>query len=120
MLNVCIFTTNRILKTGSYCKPTHSNIALNLQSSYAYNNKLGIAIEQFKRVHAICNILHTSKESTTIITNTLINRGYPIDVIIKAQNRVMINIRPSNNKTISPSHSPKVALCLPYLGEKSI
>ena len=32
----------------------------------------------------------------------------------------MINIRPNNNKTISPSNSSKVTLCVPYLGEKSI
>ena len=35
----------------------------------------------------------------------------------------MINIRPKNNKTISPSNSSnssKVTLCLPYLCEKSI
>ena len=37
-----------------------------------------------------------------------------IDIIYKAQNRAMINIRPNNNKTISPSNSPRVTLCLPY------
>ena len=32
----------------------------------------------------------------------------------------MINIRPNNNKTISPSNSPKITICLLNLGEKSI
>ena len=32
----------------------------------------------------------------------------------------MINIRPNDNEKISSSHSLKVTLCLPYLGEKSI
>ena len=122
ILNVCIFITNGILKTGLYHKLTHSNTVLNFQSSHTYNIKLGltVAVGQFKRVRAICNNLGTLKESTAIITNTLINGGYPIDVINKAQNRAMINIRPNHNKTIAPSNSSKVTLCLPYLGEKSI
>ena len=119
-LDVCIFITNGILKIGLYRKPTYSNTVLNFQSSHTYNIKLGIDVGQFKRVRAICNSLDTLKESTAIITNTLINSGYPIDVINKAQNRAMINIRPNNNKTISPTNSSKVPLCLPYLGEKSI
>ena len=119
-LDVCIFITYGILKTGLYRKPTHSNTVLNFQSSHTYNIKLGVAVRQFKRVRAICNNHETLKESTAIITNTLINSGYPIDVINKAQNRAMINIRPNNNKTISPSNASKVTLCLPYLGKKSI
>ena len=119
-LDVCIFITNGILKTGLYRKPTHSNTVLNFQSSHTYNIKLGVAVGQFKSVRAICNNPDTLEESTAIITNTLINSRYPIDVINKTQNRVMINIRPNNNKTISPSNSSKVTLCLPYLGEKSI
>ena len=119
-LDVCLFIANGILKTGLYRKPTHSNTVLNFQSSHIYNIKLGVAVGQFKRVYAICNNPDTLKESTAIITNTLINSGYPIDVINKAQNRAMINIRPNNNKTISPSNSSKVNLCLSYLGEKSI
>ena len=120
---MCIFITNGILKTGLYRKPTHSNTVLNFQSSHTYNIKLGVAVGQFKRVRAICNNPNILKESIAIITNTLINSGYPIDVINKAQNRAMINIRPKNNKTISPSNSSnssKVTLCLLYLGEKSI
>ena len=119
-LDACIFITNGILKTGLYRKPTQSKTVLNFQSSHTYNIKLGVAVGQFKRVRAICNNPDTLKESTTIITNTLINSGYPIDVINKVQNRAMINIRPDNNKTISPSNSSKVTLCLLYLGEKSI
>ena len=49
----------------------------------------------------------------------LINSKNPVDVINKAQNCAMINIRPKNNKTISLSHFPKVTFCLPYLGETS-
>ena len=115
---VCIFITNGILKTGLYRKLTHSNTELNLQSSHTYNIKLGVAVGQFKNVRAICNNPDTLKESIVIITNTLINSGYPIDVINKVQNRAMISIRPNNNKTILPSNSSKVTLCLPYLGEK--
>ena len=54
-LDVCIFITNGILKTGLYREPTHSNTALNFQSSHTYNIKLGVAVGQFKRVRAICN-----------------------------------------------------------------
>ena len=75
---------------------------------------------QFNRVYAMCNNPDTLKESSAAITNTLINSGYPIDVINKAQNRAMINIRPNNNKTISPFHFPKVTFYLPYLDEKSV
>ena len=32
----------------------------------------------------------------------------------------MINIKPNNNKTISPFNSPKVTFCQLYLGEKCI
>ena len=80
-LDVCIFITNGKLETGLYRKPTHSNTVLNFQSSHTYNIKLGVAVGQFKRVRAICNNPDTLKESTAIITNTLINSGYPIDVI---------------------------------------
>ena len=86
---MCIFITNGILNTGLYRKPTHSNTELNFQSSHTYNIKLGVAVGQFKRVCAICNNSDTLKESTAIITNTLINSGYPIDVINKAQNRAI-------------------------------
>ena len=91
------YITNEILKAGLYCKPAHGNTVLNFPSSHAYNNKLGGAIGQFKKVRAIFNNPDTLKESIAIITNILINSGYFIDVSNKAQNRALISVKPNNN-----------------------
>ena len=79
-----ISTNNNDLSIGMYRKSTHSNRVLNFNSHHTMSTKLGVAIGQFIRVQQICNKTKTLADGEKIISETLKNSNYSVNVIDKA------------------------------------
>ena len=83
-LTTFISATNIFLNKGIYREPIHSNCMLNFNSHHTLSTKIGVAIGQFKRVLQICNNIKTLIDGDEIVSKTLKNSNYPVNVIEKA------------------------------------
>ena len=87
------------LEVSLYTKPIDTHNYLNYQSCHPQNCKNGLPYGQFLRIKRNCTHHHINKEPETNLVRYLLQRGYPMELIRKAQDKCDAQVRASLLKT---------------------
>ena len=103
-------STQGVLTTDLYCKPTDSHNYLLYSSSHTLSCKRGIPYGQFLRVRRICSQIEDYDKHALTLAYHFTRRGYPRDLIenamIKARRQDRVSLLSTANITLEDNQQP--------------